>query len=156
MPSTTSRLPGTYPADQRLTDINRIAPLMLVALGQRGAGRSAGASSGDLVHRDPTHHARIRQARHSHHRPARPARPSVAATAITAIEQCLPCYLPKRTAVVTVRRERHGYLRATNDTKHAWQDVARIYPNVIPQDGFWCNFFLLEVLLSKLPMRGPS
>jgi hypothetical protein len=37
-------------------------------------------------------------------------------------------------------------LRATDDTEHAWQDVARINPNVTSRDGFWCSFSLLEAL----------
>jgi hypothetical protein len=47
-------------------------------------------------------------------------------------------------------------LRATDDAKHIWQDVARIDPNVTSRDGSWCNFSLLKALLSKLPMRGSS
>ncbi len=39
---------------------------------------------------------------------------------------------------------------------HAWQDAARIDPNVISRDGSWCSFSLLAGLISKLPMRGPS
>jgi len=29
-------------------------------------------------------------------------------------------------------------LRATDDAKHAWHDVARIDPNVISRDRSWC------------------
>lgn len=38
-------------------------------------------------------------------------------------------------------------LRATDDAKHAWQNVARIDPNVTSRDESWCNFSLLKALL---------
>ena len=57
----------------------------------------------------------------------------------------------------SLRRERRRLSpRAAAGANHAWQDAARIDPNVISRDGSWCSFSLLAGLISKLPMRGPS
>ena len=64
--------------------------------------------------------------------------PSAAATAITAIGPALGPLIRngrQRSVVSSVRRERYGPMRATDDTEHAWQEVARIDPNATSRDG---------------------
>jgi len=53
--------------------------------------------------------------------------------------------------------KRHGLRRVAADTKHAWQDAARIYPNATSRDGWWCSFSLLEgPMFYVTQMRGSS